>query len=1002
MPEKKESNNWINLTKQLPDIEEHIQQGKINVVPLPAYKKKPEITDWNNRVYSLTETLHYKPNSGKPRTQKGLKYHKGNYGCIIGYNHKKYNKSIAVIDIDGYKLDKENPKFNEVKAYTQKYIYNCLKNIPNSLQVKTQSGGYHIYLWNITPEESKDITSKSLYFPKELPKDFKYKELAGVWLNDAIEIFTVPGRQTVLPSSTTKLKENNYKKRNYKVISKVNLFSEVDTVDDINQLVVDQLVNNGFGYKKYTGKTNTRNTTKKKNTNTNNNDNSNLKKLSKNKIRRVVDLTAPLFKIIPNEKHYTAKDLGGYFSNHITKGSSSQIANGIIKKVGKKFDSTVGFKNTVLKNYDRDTNKTGLPTLVNRTSENIEKRNNTKFNITEFVDELESICNNSFSKDNVGDLTINDNQVPIYLYENSKSKWLKYQSILKDTDLILDFKTRIAKFSNTRTGKEIISVEFDFKNNFFKLRNKDINLINSFLKTEELPKYFVESIRVSLNQLESYITTPKELSREETLKQLFITRTKENYARKELGNYLNERGTILRRGINKPYILNTNTNGYDSVEIDDILDFLNYTGDFEINTIHTDDIKIALGFIGERIKPEYNIVKFKNCLYDIKNFTVIETTEKPILTLTEVQYNYNPEAKGKLVVEFLESSLKQKDDTEEELQDRVIGVYEFIGYLLTSGNKKNAWFIISGIGGGGKGVLTRLIISIFGTDKVGDLKLQELTPDNKFATAHLESKQINIVRDSPKKPIEDTGMLKAITGYDDIGIEHKGKDKYILPKEEVPDMVTVCNNMPRFKEGFDESLLQRAIIFEFLNRFRGTDQQNENLEEDILNDPQEMEFLIYQSVQAYKDMVENKRDFRARIGEEKTRKLLSKHTDPISYILPKLVKYNKNAEEDGEDYITTEELNKLIVFIAKKEGVNITSLDKKGLIKSYTLLNAIRREFGFDKDYKTVPKGTSYNETTKKVEYNRVYPMLCKTYEYTDYLEQYQDSLEQEEEQQEE
>ena len=47
-------------------------------------------------------------------------------------------------------------------------------------------------------------------------------------------------------------------------------------------------------------------------------------------------------------------------------------------------------------------------------------------------------------------------------------------------------------------------------------------------------------------------------------------------------------------------------------------------------------------------------------------------------------------------------------------------------------------------------------------------------------------------------------MLKSITGYDDIGIEPKGKNKFILPKEEVPDRVTVCNNVPIFKEGFDE------------------------------------------------------------------------------------------------------------------------------------------------------------------------------------------------------
>ena len=46
---RKPSKNYIRLTKQLPDLEEHIQQGKINVVPLKRLDKYPLINNWNNR-----------------------------------------------------------------------------------------------------------------------------------------------------------------------------------------------------------------------------------------------------------------------------------------------------------------------------------------------------------------------------------------------------------------------------------------------------------------------------------------------------------------------------------------------------------------------------------------------------------------------------------------------------------------------------------------------------------------------------------------------------------------------------------------------------------------------------------------------------------------------------------------------------------------------------------------------------------------------------------------
>lgn len=989
-PDKRKSKNYLNLCKQLPDLEEHIRDGYLNVVPLPANKKYPYITDWNNRDYSITKSFKYMASNGNTYTQKGLKYHTGNFGVIIGYNNNKNGYSIGCIDIDGYTLEtNDKDEKAKIKKETQKLIYEALKDLPNTIQVKTQSGGYHIYYWTVKVEPSTSKTSHSLSFPK----DFKIKKLAGKPINDSIEIFTNHDKkQTVLPSSTIFNKATN-EIRDYTVISTINKFKDMDIVDDINKTVINHLTSKGYGYNpnpvtvpKGNSKTNKTKVTQ----NSNNHKDNQLKELKQMEINQIVKLVAPIYKLLDGKKHEATLYLGGYLSYHITKNSAGKIANGIVNKVGKLFDDTEAFKHTLLQNYEeKERLKAGLPKLTD-----LILNYNKKFNISSFTDELNSICNEDFTKIQVGDCFINDNQIPIILYEDNITKWLKYEEIFTGIDLILNLNTKIGSLNETKTEKEITSFNFKFDKKFFDLKKKDLEMIDNFLSfhNAELPNFFTEIIRTSLNHLENHITNPKELSREVTLKGLLKTREKEGRARQLLGNYLHENGTILRRGINKPYLIN-DSNGYDSVDTDDLLEFLYSTGDFEINTIHTDDITKALGFISERIKPSYDIVKFPNCLYDIKNFKILENPDKPILTLTEVQYNYNPEAKGKLVVEFLETSLYQQGDTPEELQNRVTAFYEFIGYLLTSGNKKNAWFIITGIGGAGKGVATRLIINIFGTDKVGDLKLQELTPDNKFATAHLESKIINIVRDSPKTPIEDTGLLKSITGYDDIGIEPKGKDKYILPKEEVPDMVTVCNNIPRFKEGFDESILQRAIIFEFLNKFRGTDNQNENLEEEILSNPEEMEYLIYQSIQAYKDMVENNREFKARIDESKTMELLGKHTDPISYILPKLVKYNPKAEEDGEDKIFTNELNELIVFLSKKFGLNITGLKDDGTIKPITLLNKVRYNFNLDsKNYSTERVNYQNPENNYKWESRVIYPYLCKTAEYDDYLIEMEES----------
>lgn len=378
---RKPSKNYIRLTKQLPDLEEHIKQGTINIVPLKKLDKYPLISNWNNREYSLTKSFKYKTRKGKEFTQVGLKYHTGNYGILIGYGNKQNGYSIGCIDIDGYKTDESNPDLN-IKKETQKLIYEALKDLPNCIIVQTQSGGYHIYYWTKKTQPDTSITSNSLYYPK----DFKIKALAGKCLNDSIEVFTNQDKkQTVLPGSQTKTGE-------YKVISKVNKFSEMDTVDDLNQLVIDTLVSKGYEYKpvqqdKPEKVTNTKVGTGRSKPNTN------LKTLSKDEIDKIVQLVTPIFPVIDGKKHTGAMYLGGYFSYHITKDSTSQIANGIVKEIGTLFDNSQDFINTVLNNYDRPVNKAGLPKLCKL----IQHRDNT-FNVGIFTSKLNSICNPDYKK----------------------------------------------------------------------------------------------------------------------------------------------------------------------------------------------------------------------------------------------------------------------------------------------------------------------------------------------------------------------------------------------------------------------------------------------------------------------------------------------------------------------------------------------------------------------------------------------------------------------------
>ena len=582
---------------------------------------------------------------------------------------------------------------------------------------------------------------------------------------------------------------------------------------------------------------------------------------------------------------------------------------------------------------------------------------------------------------------LEDRNIEVIVYENHTDKWIMFSEIFDGLDLELNFNKLQGAFIRKIDNENIITFEFKYNKQLFKISRDESKAIIDFLDDEEItvPKLFFQKLKQYFKNNDSFITATKKLSAEQELFKIFSSdNVQVRTARRKLGHYLKENGMILRRGINTPYLLDKNTNGYNSVDIDDIVIKLDNDIFNNKDLVHSKDVEEAIGFIAERKRPKYNIVKFNNCLYDMTNFKVISANDEPVFTLIEVPHNYNPQAKGSKVEYFLKTSLPKPNKESEEINidELVQGFLEMVGYILTSGNPLNAFFIFSGIPGAGKGVASNLITSIFGMDKVGKLQLQELTPDNRFATAHLENKQVNIVSDSPEKPIEDTGMLKSITGYDDIPVEPKGKDKYLIPKEEVPDMILFCNNIPKFKDGIEEAIVQRAIIFEFRNRFRNTERVKPNLLKEILSDPQEMEWLIYNGIEAYKKMINEGRDFKARVDDEETRELLGRHTDPISHILPKLVKYS-DEDLSSEEPVVAKELNKLILRVANCEGYSISHIDTNGLINDKYLASEIREVFELDSSWTTKLANVEGYENSVTI-----YPKLYKTPDYGELWEE--------------
>ena len=214
----------------------------------------------------------------------------------------------------------------------------------------------------------------------------------------------------------------------------------------------------------------------------------------------------------------------------------------------------------------------------------------------------------------------------------------------------------------------------------------------------------------------------------------------------------------------------------------------------------------------------------------------------------------------------------------------------------------------------------------------------------------------------------------------------------------------ICNNIPKFRD-YKQAMIERIVIIEFMIKFRGTDKQDPDLERKILDNPEEIEWLIYESLEAYKE-IHTQKDFILKMDETQTRELVDKHTNPINFLLQKLIlKHDPEAVRDdlefasnNHTFVVTDELLSVIIELSKDYGVDVPLGTNNRKDKS-KLLKAIKDEFDLhdgevikvrdsDGDYRDTVR--QYKTQTQRINgiVKRIYPNLMVTDLYKEKLEQ--------------
>ncbi|MCL4420456.1 MAG: phage/plasmid primase, P4 family [Candidatus Thermoplasmatota archaeon] len=198
------------------------------------------------------------------------------------------------------------------------------------------------------------------------------------------------------------------------------------------------------------------------------------------------------------------------------------------------------------------------------------------------------------------------------------------------------------------------------------------------------------------------------------------------------------------------------------------------------------------------------------------------------LSLTKFPVNFKKETKCHKISRFINEIARPED---------IPLLQEWVGYnLWIFGYPAQKSMLLVGDGGNGKSTFIGIIESLVGKENRSAVSLHELE-ENRFAKHDLYGKAANLYPDLPDKDLKSTGIFKMLTGGDPIRAEDKNVRAFTY--HNVAKLTFSCNAVPRVPED-SVAYFRRWLIVEFPYSFEGSNNEDKDLKEKLINDPEEM------------------------------------------------------------------------------------------------------------------------------------------------------------------
>ena len=292
-------------------------------------------------------------------------------------------------------------------------------------------------------------------------------------------------------------------------------------------------------------------------------------------------------------------------------------------------------------------------------------------------------------------------------------------------------------------------------------------------------------------------------------------------------------------------------------------------------------IKIQTHRHGSDLKVNPYIINLQNTRMDIRTGKLLEFTPEAI-EFDRIPVDYNPDAYSPELDAMLNRVFLGDKD--------VLKLFdEMVGYMLLKNNRYRSGFMLYGHGRNGKSTILNLLKRFIGDRNYSTIELDKLA--DRFATAELEHKLVNIGDDINAKVIKDTGTIKKLFTGESVQVERKGQDPFTL--KSYAKMIFSMNEIPRSYDK-SEGFYSRLMFIPFNARFQATDADFDPDIEDKITTDEALSYLLNRALKGVNRLI-----------------------DQGGFTQPKVV------QESMDEY---REENSLVRMWVKDDGLEVTDL----------------------------------------------------------------------------